>query len=188
MNILAPVLIGFGFGFVLQKARLGRYDTIVNVFRFTDLTVIKFLLTALSVGMIGVQALLSLQLVSSVPVAQTYLLGNFGGGLVFGAGMALAGFCPGTVAAGAGEGRLDYIFAGGLGLCAGALCFGLCYSKLFVWLSNPLRLGAITLPQLLGVEPWLLIGLFCELALLLLYWIERGLPHPVQTQRHPRHG
>jgi len=177
MHVVQPLLVGFAFGWVLQKGKLGRYETIVNVFRLTDLTVLKFLMTALAVAMLGIQALESLGIVEEVPVAQTYVLGNLLGGLVFGAGMALAGFCPGTVAAGAGEGRLDYLIPGGLGLYAGAVLFGLTYSKVFAAVAGVANLGSVTLMQALGVDGWLVVILFWEIALLLFYVIERGRSH-----------
>jgi uncharacterized protein len=97
MQVLQPLLVGFAFGCVLQKGKLGRYEVVVNVFRFTDLTVLKFLVTALAVAMLGIQSLVSLGIVDEIPIAQTYVLGNLVGGVVFGAAMALAGFCPATV-------------------------------------------------------------------------------------------
>jgi len=174
MSYLPPLLTGIAFGWMLQKAKLGRYETIVNVFRFTDLTVVKFLLSALVVGMITVRALVSLGLAADVPVPQTYVLGNLGGGLLFGVGMALAGFCPGTVAAGAGEGRLDTLVAGSLGLYAGAVLFGLGYARFFPAIAGVLREGSVTMTQTFHVEGWLVIVLFTEVALLLFYALERA--------------
>ena len=82
----------FGFGFALQKAGLTYYRNIVNVFRFTDLTVLKFMLTAIAVGMVGVFALQSAGLATLPAVPTTYVVGNLVGGLIFGVGMAGAGF------------------------------------------------------------------------------------------------
>ncbi|MFO0649011.1 MAG: YeeE/YedE thiosulfate transporter family protein [Polyangiales bacterium] len=175
--VLAPLALGFAFGWALQKGRLGRYETIVNAFRFTDLTVVKFLFTALMVALVTNQALVSLGFAAAVPVAQTYALGNLAGGVLFGFAMALAGFCPGTVAAGAGEGRLDYLIPGALGLYTGAVLFGLSYPLFFPKLARIARLGSVTAAQALHVEPWLLILVFCELGLLLFYVLERGLRH-----------
>lgn len=181
MQVLQPLVVGFAFGWVLQKGKLGRYEVIVNVFRFTDLTVIKFLVTALAVAMLGIQSLVSLGIVDEIPVAQTYVLGNLVGGVVFGAGMALAGFCPATVAAGAGEGRLDYLIPGGLGLYAGAIVFGLTYSKVVPAIASVGNFGSVTAMQALHVDGWLVVILFWEIALLLFYAIERGRHRPLAT-------
>ncbi len=174
MSVLAPLLVGFAFGWVLQKGRLGRYETIVNVFRFTDLTVVKFLVTGLLVAVLGIQSLSALGIAEDLPVPQTFVLGNVVGGVVFGAGMALAGFCPGTVAAGAGEGRLDYLVAGSLGLTTGALIFGALYPAFFPRLVSITNIGTVTLPRVTGLDPWLLVVLFWEVGLMLFYVLERG--------------
>ncbi len=93
MNDFAlPLILGFGFGWSLQKAGLAKYHKIVNVFRFTDLAVLKFMLTTLAVSMVGVFGLNTLGLFQLPSVPATYVVGNLVGGLVFGVGMAGAGF------------------------------------------------------------------------------------------------
>lgn len=89
-NILALIL-GILFGFSLNKAGLTRYSKIVNVFRFTDLTVLKFMMTALVVSMAGLYTLRGLGWISFPNVPATYIVGNLVGGLIFGTGMALVG-------------------------------------------------------------------------------------------------
>lgn len=175
MSTLAPLLIGAGFGVCLQRAGLAHYDRIVNVFRFRDLTVLKFLLTALVTAAIGIRTLQSFGLAPNVPIPTTFLLANMAGGLVFGVGMALSGFCPGTVAAGAGEGRLDYLIPGGLGLYTGAVVYGLEYERVMPWLTRFGNLGNVTFAALLRVEPWLVVLLFVEITLFVFYALERGL-------------
>ena len=166
---------------MLQKGKLGRYATIVNVFRFTDLTVLKFLVSALMVAMLGIQSLISLGLADSVPIAPTYMLGNLIGGLVFGVGMALVGFCPGTVAAGAGEGRLDNLIPGSLGLYTGAVVFGATYPKVFPAIASVANLGSVTVMRVWKVDAWLIVALVWEASLLLFYRLERG---PLRPRRH----
>ena len=91
-NILVPLILGLGFGWALQKAGLTKYHKIVNVFRFTDLAVLKFMLTTLAVAMVGVFGLSTFGLITLPTVPATYVVGNLVGGLVFGVGMAGAGF------------------------------------------------------------------------------------------------
>jgi hypothetical protein len=91
-DLLFPLIIGFGFGFALQKAGLSKYNKIVNVFRFTDLAVLKFMLTSLAVAMIGVFGLNAIGLIALPAIPATYVVGNLVGGLIFGVGMAGAGF------------------------------------------------------------------------------------------------
>ncbi|MCL4559425.1 MAG: YeeE/YedE family protein [Chloroflexi bacterium] len=89
---LLALLIGILFGYALNKGGLTRYRKVVGVFRFTDLTVIKFMLTALVVAGSGLYALKGLGLVQFPTVPATYVAGNLIGGLVFGIGMALTGY------------------------------------------------------------------------------------------------
>ncbi len=91
-ELVMPLILGFGFGWALQKAGLTKYHKIVNVFRFTDLAVLKFMLTTLAVSMVGIFGLNTLGLIQFPTVPATYVVGNLAGGLVFGVGMAGAGF------------------------------------------------------------------------------------------------
>ncbi len=91
-DALFALAIGFGFGFTVQKAGLSKYNKIVNVFRLTDLTVLKFMLTALVVAMVGVFALNTLGWIGLPAIPATFVVGNLLGGLIFGVGMAGAGF------------------------------------------------------------------------------------------------
>lgn len=120
MSWLVPLLFGIAFGMALERAELTRRERVVGVFRFTDLTMVKFLLAALATGSFVVEAALSLGLVASIPVPPTVPLANLVGGILFGGAMAGAGFCSGTIFAATGSGR-GGVLAGALGLFAGAL-------------------------------------------------------------------
>jgi hypothetical protein len=91
-ELLFSLVMGIGFGFALQKAGLTKYGKIVNVFRFTDLAVLKFMMTTLAVAMVGTFALNSLGVIALPAIPATYVVGNLIGGLIFGVGMAGAGF------------------------------------------------------------------------------------------------
>jgi hypothetical protein len=92
LPFVSALVIGAAFGFALNKGGLTRYGNIVGVFRFTNLTVIKFMLTGLTVGGVGVYLLNNWGVVSIPNIPATYLVGNVIGGLVFGIGMALTGY------------------------------------------------------------------------------------------------
>jgi uncharacterized membrane protein YedE/YeeE len=92
MNLVLALVFGVFFGFSLNKAGLTKYNKIVNVFRFTDMAVLKFMMTALVVAMTGLFALRGLGLLTFPAVPATYVVGNVVGGLIFGIGMALSGY------------------------------------------------------------------------------------------------
>ncbi len=92
LNYSIALGLGVLFGFSLNKAGLTKYNKIVNAFRFTDMAVLKFMMTALAVAMTGLYALRGLKLIEFPAVPATYIVGNIIGGLVFGIGMALAGY------------------------------------------------------------------------------------------------
>src|SRR4030067_625122 len=119
-NVLIALILGVVFGFLLNKAGLTSYHKIVNVFRLTDMAVLKFMMSGLVVAMIGLYAMRGLGWIVFPAVPATYIVGNLVGGLIFGVGMALTGYCPGTCVAGAGEGKIDYLIPGILGFLAGA--------------------------------------------------------------------
>ena len=65
IQYIPALIVGFVFGWLLQKAGLTKYSKIVNVFRFTDMAVLKFMMSALVVGMIGIYFLKDLGLVTA---------------------------------------------------------------------------------------------------------------------------
>ena len=92
MNYVVALFLGAFFGFSLNKAGLTKYHKVVNQFRLTDMTVLKFMMTALVVAMIGLYGLRGLGLITFPAVPATYVAGNLAGGLLFGVGMALTGY------------------------------------------------------------------------------------------------
>lgn len=92
MNYVIALVLGSFFGFALNKAGLTKYHKIVNQFRFTDMSVLKFMMTALVVAMVGLYGLRGLGWITFPTVPATYIVGNLLGGLLFGIGMALTGY------------------------------------------------------------------------------------------------
>jgi len=174
MNYLFAFILGILFGFSLNKAGLTKYHKIVNVFRFTDLAVLKFMLTALVVAMLGLYSLREMGLVVFPAVPATYITGNIIGGLIFGVGMALAGYCPGTCVAGAGEGKLDYLIPGLLGFFSGAILYGLTYQSVFPKIAAIANYGNVVLPDLWNLNSILFALLFALIAIFLFYLIDRA--------------
>lgn len=173
-TFVIALVLGIFFGFSLNKAGLTKYHKIVNVFRLTDLAVLKFMMTALVVSMTGLYLLRGLGLVTFPNPPATYVVGNLVGGLIFGVGMALSGFCPGTCAAGSGEGKLDYLIPGLLGFLVGAGIYGLTYQQVFPVISEIANSGSVVIPDLWNLSPYLTVLLFALVAFFLFYLIDRA--------------
>lgn len=148
--LLTAVLFGFLFGFLLQKGGVGKYNVLIGQLLLQDFTVVKIILTAIVVGMVGVFTLHHYGKVE-LHLKPTRIGANLIGGLVFGAGFALLGYCPGTVAAALGQGSWDALF-GMAGLIAGSWIF----AELSGWSKRTVEtrgnLGKVTLPDLLHVS------------------------------------
>lgn len=173
MDVLRALILGFLFGWALNKAGLTHYSKIVNVYRFKDLTVMRFMLSALAVAAVLIQLGLTLGLAETLTIPPTSMMANLIGGVIFGVGMATAGYCPGTVVAEAGEGRMDAWIAGFSGLVVGAICFGLLYPMLMPALAKHGFLGRITLADLMGANPWLVVVIFVQIVILVLLAISK---------------
>ena len=115
------LVFGFAFGFLLQKGGVGPYHILIGQLLFQDWTVAKIMVTAIFAGMIGIFTLNHFGKVT-LHTKPTKLASNIAGGLIFGAGFALAGYCPGTAAAAVGQGSWDALFAMA-GLVAGSWVF-----------------------------------------------------------------
>lgn len=171
---IIALVLGVFFGFSLNKAGLTKYHKIVNVFRLTDMAVLKFMMTALVVSMSGLYLLRGLGLVTFPNVPATYVVGNIVGGLIFGVGMALSGYCPGTCAAGSGEGKLDYLIPGILGFLVGAVIYGLTYQQVFPAISSIAHVGNVVIPDIWNLSPFLTVLFFALLSGFLFYLIDRA--------------
>jgi len=173
-TLLAGLVTGVLFGFLLQKGRVLRYDKQLGALRLLDMTIIKFMLSNILVAMVGIYLLSDLGVVK-LSIRSLNLGANLIGGLLFGLGWGLLGYCPGTSLGAIGEGRWDAVW-GILGMLAGA---GL-YAEAYPFLKNTVLswgiLGRLTLPQVLGLNHWLVIIIFIIGSLLLFRFFEqRGL-------------
>jgi uncharacterized protein len=162
---------GLLFGFLLQKGRVLRYDKQLGALRLQDMTIVKFMLSSVVVGMVGVYLLRDLGL-AQLSVKATILGPVILGAILFGLGWGLLGYCPGTSMGALGEGRWDAAW-GILGMIVGAALFAEAYPFLQRTVYTWGDLGRITLPEVLGVNPWFVIPVFVVGTLLLFRWLEK---------------
>jgi len=116
--------LGFGvlFGALLHMGGLTRYDVLMGQLLLQDWTVAKVILTAVLTGMIGVHVLHAMGL-ARLSVYPGSLGGTVLGGLIFGAGFGLLGYCPGTLAGAVGSGSLHGLLGGVPGMILGAMVY-----------------------------------------------------------------
>ncbi|MBV5307034.1 MAG: YeeE/YedE family protein [Desulfobulbaceae bacterium] len=173
MNIdqMLGLITGILFGFLLQKGRVLRFEKQVGAMLLKDMTIFKFMLSAILVGMVGIALLKDAGIItlSHKPM-------NLGavllGGSLFGAGWAVMGFCPGTSIGALGEGRWHAMFAVA-GMVAGAAL----YAELFPLFKTTVLtwkdFGKIGLLDVLSVSQWVIIPLFWTGTISLFFWFEK---------------
>jgi uncharacterized membrane protein YedE/YeeE len=144
--------VGLGFGWWLERAGLGSASKLMGQFHLTDLAVFKVLFSAIVTAMLGLFWLSRIGVVdlSRVYVPETFVLPQLVGGLVFGAGMALAGLCPGTSCVAAATGRGDGLAVAG-GFFAGVMVTALALPAMARFYGSGAR-GTLTLDTVLGME------------------------------------
>ena len=173
-KLLAGVVFGLAFGFLLQKGGVGKFNVLIGQLLLQDWTVAKIMLTAIVVGMVGVFALHHFAKVN-LHIKPTRIGANIIGGLLFGAGFALIGYCPGTAAAALGQGSWDALF-GMAGLVAGSWIFAEFSASLKKRVEKWGDLGKVLLPDLLHVPRGVFVVIFAVLLTVGLFALERVFP------------
>lgn len=157
MNVLSAIALGLAmgtvFGIALEKSRVFEPGAILGQMQLRNFLMVKIFLTAVITGLIVLAALNSAWGVKMYPKALVWQA-DIVGGLLLGAGISMAGACPGTVFAQIGAGYRDAWFTVGGGIL-GAMTFGYFEPAL-----RPLLLsggpGKLTLDQLAHVPFWVL--------------------------------
>ncbi|MCC7327419.1 MAG: YeeE/YedE family protein [Burkholderiales bacterium] len=145
------VALGFGFGFCLERAGFGSARKLTAVFYLYDMAVVKVMFTAIVTAMAGIFVLSTAGWldVREFYVEPTNLAAQAIGGLVFGAGFIVGGYCPGTSVAAMATGRKDgYVFA--LGMLAGVLVYSELTPDIDAWVRDTAQ-GEMTLPSVTGI-------------------------------------
>ena len=173
-KLIAGAIFGLVFGFLLQKGGVGKFNVLIGQLLLQDFTVAKVMLTAIVVGMIGVFALHHFAKVN-LHIKPTRVGSNIIGGLLFGAGFALMGYCPGTAAAALGQGSWDALF-GMAGLVAGSWIFAEFSASLKRTVEQWGDLGKVLLPDLLHVPRGVFVVIFAVLLTVGLFALERVFP------------
>ena len=173
-SLILAIVFGFAFGWLLHRGNVANYGTIVRQFLLKDFTVLKVMLTAIIVGGIGVFVLVQMGYAKFHIKPADLLAITLGSGL-FGIGMVLYGYCPGTAVAAIGAGSI-HALVGAFGMILG----GILYALSFDWVSQAIlpvwAMGKVQLPQLLGVSAPVIFAVLGMLAITLFVMIERRVP------------
>ena len=171
-KLILGLATGIVFGFLLQKGRVAKFDVIVGQLLLKDATVVKIMATAVAVGSVGVYALVSMGY-ATLHIKPALLGGVLLGGLLFGIGLAVLGYCPGTGVAASGAGQRDAM-VGVAGMLSGATVYVLGYPNLKPVIESIADWGKVTLPQ----GRWAVIPAAC--------WPTRRWHRPISTCAKPR--
>ncbi len=143
---ISILVFGFIFGAILQYANLNKLDSISGLATRDNFTVLKALAVAIGIGAI----ILSVEIwtgFASYHIKPFIIGGIVLGGLTFGTGMAILGYCPGTLPVSLGQGSVDALIG-----IFGGLLGGFVYTIGFPSIQEILgpNLGAVSLNSLMG--------------------------------------
>lgn len=125
---LAALVVGFFFGLCLERAGFGSSRRLAGIFYFRDMAVLKVMFSALITAMIGLLYFMGMGWIS--PEQIYFMPSVYGaqilGGLLFGVGFVMSGWCPGTGAVGLASGKVDALI-----FLAGAVVGSVLFNELF---------------------------------------------------------
>jgi hypothetical protein len=179
-DLLVALVLGLGFGFCLERAGFGSARKLTAVFYLYDMAVVKVMFTAIVTTMVGLAVLSAAGAlaISDLYIEPTAYAAQILGGLLFGAGFIVGGYCPGTSVVAIATGRRDAI-AFALGMLAGVLSYAEFTPGVEAWIEATSR-GEMTLPALSGIGmPWWAVAFvaFLLLAARGMNWLERRFAH-----------
>lgn len=160
------VVIGFGFGFALERAGFGNSRVLAAQFYLRDMRVLKVMFTAIVTSMLLVFWGSKLGFVDyrALFINPTHLWPGILGGLIFGAGFVIGGYCPGTAIVSMATLKLDGAFFIG-GLAVGMFIFGETVDSFRTFWDSSGALGEVTLMDWLGLDTGVVVLLVVVMAL-----------------------
>ncbi len=173
LAITVGIAMGIVFGFALEKSRVFEPGIIVGQMQMKNFIMLKVFLTAVGTGAVVLAVLNGFGYVKLAPKAALYSA-DIIGGLMLGAGIALAGACPGTTLAQVGAGYRDALFTLVGGLC-GAVAFTYAQpvlSKTFLAQGG----GKIIFTDLIGVPYWMGALVLAAVLVVVLFVLEAWRP------------
>ncbi|MFH1115519.1 MAG: DUF6691 family protein [Pseudomonadota bacterium] len=188
-GLLVSLIIGFFFGFVLERAGFANSRTLTDIFYFRDMRVLRVMFSALTTAMVGLivlswLGLFDYSILLKHSLLKTYLWPQLVGGIIFGLGFVIGGYCPGTAIVGVVSGKIDAIVFL-LGMIAGIYVFAAGF-PLWGGFYMSSDLGRLTLWQVFNVPMVVMAALIVAMALGA-FWLaglgEKWAPYDKRTGR-----
>jgi hypothetical protein len=173
LPLFQGLLFGIIFGFLLQKGGVTKYDVIIGQLLLEDFTVVKIMLASVVTGAVGLHLMKALGWVQLKPKSGSWGK-NAIGGLIFGVGFAVLGYCPGTIAGAMGNGYLDALTGGLSGIIIGSWFLAVLYPGIKEGVLKKGFFGDVTLPQLMKVSDWVVIVPLSIILIAAMYLMERA--------------
>jgi len=171
--LLSGLIVGILFGFALQRGRFCMNSAIRDTILLNDTTLLKAVITAVLVGMVGFATMAAFGLIKISPTP-FFWGANLVGGFIFGIGMVLAGGCASGITYRVGEGMVGALAALiGLAISATLTAMGFLKpikdylqssTKVMVGESNP------TLANIFGL-PYFSVALAVVIIVLFIWFI-----------------
>lgn len=160
------VLIGMLFGFVLERAGFGSAKKLAAQFYLRDMAVLKVMFTGIITAMLLIYWTVGLGALDfdRLWINPTYLGSGVLGGLLFGVGFVVGGYCPGTALVALATLKLDGLFFV-LGVLGGIFAFGFTIAPLDHFWNHSGAYGTLTLFDWLGISPAVTVALVVVMAL-----------------------
>lgn len=171
LQLALGLLAGIAFGFLLQKGGVTRYHVLIGQLLLVDFTVLKVMLTGAVTGMVGIYLMRERGWVQLSPKPGA-VGSSVVGGLIFGVGFGILGYCPGTVTGAAAQGSLDALLGGIPGLLIGARLYAALYPKLDEVILRRGDFGKLTIPELMPGKPYVSIAVAAVVIFGVLLFVE----------------
>ena len=171
------VITGFFFGFALERAGFGNAKNLAAQFYLRDMRVLKVMFSAILTAMLLLfwSSALGLVDLGAVYINPTHLWPGIVGGLIFGAGFVIGGYCPGTAIVSISTGKTDGLFFV-LGISLGMFAFGESVAGFQAFFDSSGDYGTVSLQEFLGLSTGPTVLLVVLLALGMFFgaeWVER---------------
>lgn len=173
MSIFWIILTGFIFGLLIRYSKLNYFDTIAGLSVFKNFMVAKTILLVIGLGSLFLAYEMDVESLSQ-NIKPFYAGGVMIGGVVFGAGMAILGYCPGTLPISLGRGSLDAL-VGVAGGFVGGFLYSLFYPQIQGLLGH--NYGKISILSLMGGDTsgsyWIVISIISLVFISIAFLLDR---------------